>query len=958
MSVRGSDGKNFRRIPRTSGDRIPAVGIRRPRVVYTAVGGETSIDLNTLTPRISYQPGQAQLELKSSLGSMISGVDFFENSGTSIGFPTPGLTAGEIIEITQTLEYSGNLVAQVRPDEYSAIATAGQTIIDADFSWPLNQNPGKRHGAIQVFINGILQQRGSTQDYVETQIGTSTNTNRITLNSALIGGENISIIRLYQAIDETAASTQFNNTRLTDIQETFRTGFEPYVDESVNMINVPSTQIVNRARIPDLTQDLKVRLGIERVMTQFAYQLQNEFGPNGETVWGIQNDSRGLVRLVGSGFVNYNDSYGQKPWSTTTNDYIEIVFYGTGLNLLTSLDSNSARDWRVSVDGGTEGSNIYLTYSNVLTATNNNVNQIINVANGLTPGIHTVKIRQNNANGIGLSGYEVINASSTFSSNLVVNPGVAYSSGRKLSLLSQSTSLLSKPASLTGTKGGRVVAYLDVDGTVKQAVNATNASQLTLSSADHTNEEAVRVYNFREFGSGRADDFSIGTTATNYSYTLDDGTTTLVGSDTGATVFQGVDGITFANSNSYIVIMFVGTGIDVHFATDTGTSGQPIIFIDGTVSLNLPLIAQNGVRSYKIASGLPYGTHTIYIRRSTATNFTVPRFTVYQPKKPSIPTGSIELADYNVMANYSNGIVSGQILALSSGILHKQSTREATYVGAWSAFYASPNVVGAQYTSSSTIGNYVEYTFYGTGVNIIASGGTTTIQLDGSNYTGSATAVGTGSSWTAGTSTWVGASTNGAGLIISGLNLKLWRIRITLSAATTFFFHAIHVITPIHAVASTTPSEVQNALPVGSCSLSDSRAVSPIKSEKQKKNSAQAVGVTSSPTTSANTPVPLRDMSCTIRTSGGDLRAIFQVRASNNLVGNAIVVVIFVNGASVGVQSVNYSDTGNQTYDHPISGVVRVSVPAGVHKVDLYWYAAAGQARATGTDRILLVEEV
>jgi hypothetical protein len=884
---------------------------------------------------------------------MISGVDFFENSGTSIGFPTPGLTAGEIIEITQTLQYSGNLVAQVRPDEYSAIATAGQTIIDADFSWPLNQNPGKRHGAIQVFINGILQQRGSTQDYVETQIGTSTNTNRITLNSALIGGENISIIRLYQAIDETAASTQFNNTRLTDIQETFRTGFEPYVDESVNMINVPSTQIVNRARIPDLTQDLKVRLGIERVMTQFAYQLQNEFGPNGETVWGIQNDSRGLVRLVGSGFVNYNDSYGQKPWSTTTNDYIEIIFYGTGLNLLTSLD-NVARDWRVSVDGGTEGSNIYLTYSNVLIATNNNVNQTINVANGLTPGIHTVKIRQNNANGIGLSGYEVINASSTFSSNLVVNPGVAYSSGRKLSLLSQSTSLLSKPVSLTGTKGGRVVTYLDVDGTVKQAVNATNASQLTLSSADHTNEEAVRVYNFREFGSGRADDFSIGTTATNYSYTLDDGTTTLVGSSTGTTVFQGVDGITFASSASFITIIFVGTGIDVHFATDTGTSGQVTVFIDGITGGNMTLTAGNGIRSYKIASGLAYGTHTVKIQRNTATNFTVPRFTVYQPKKPSIPTGSAELADYNVMGNYVSAIQSGLIDTISSGVLHKQSTREAAYVGTWSAFYASPNVIGAQYTSSSTIGNYVEYTFYGTGVNIIASGGTTTIQLDGSNYTGSATAVGTGSSWTAGTSTWVGASTNGAGLIISGLNLKLWRIRITLSAATAFFFHAIHVITPIHAVASTIPAEVQNALPVGSCSLSDSRAVSPIKSEKQKKNWAQAVGVTSSPTTTSTTAVPLRDMSCTVRTNGGDLIISYSVVLGNsNTVSPAITICL--NGVQLSGKYAGNNAMGSIL----ISDILRISVSPGVHKVDLYWAAGPGATvTANGTNRTLLVEEV
>ena len=88
-------------------------------------------------------------------------------------------------------------------------------------------------------------------------------------------------------------------------------GFQPYVDTTTNTIVATASagtpaagyfysSIVGRASMPDLSQNLKPAMGIERIMTQQIYQLQNEFGPNGEPVWATPNDQFGQIRCVGS----------------------------------------------------------------------------------------------------------------------------------------------------------------------------------------------------------------------------------------------------------------------------------------------------------------------------------------------------------------------------------------------------------------------------------------------------------------------------------------------------------------------------------------------------------------------------------------------------------------------------------------------------------------------------------
>ena len=208
--IKTHDGTQSRRIVAV-GDRYPSQGFQRPRTQITAVGGETSI---TLPANLSYKPGLNQITVKrSSGGSLLAGLDFFETSTTTIGFPTTDpLQAGEIIEVTLEAVTTGIAAIAPRPDCYTATATASQTVITSSFSWPYNLNAGKAIGGVSLYINGVLQTRGV--DYVEVNLSLA-NTNQVdvTLGGALVGGENIVLVPTYQVIDDAGASTQFNNSR-------------------------------------------------------------------------------------------------------------------------------------------------------------------------------------------------------------------------------------------------------------------------------------------------------------------------------------------------------------------------------------------------------------------------------------------------------------------------------------------------------------------------------------------------------------------------------------------------------------------------------------------------------------------------------------------------------------------------------------------------------------------------
>lgn len=589
------------------------------------------------------------------------------------------------------------------------------------------------------------------------------------------------------------------------LQELFKAGFDDFVVPSYE--TAPFTTIQNRAQV---TRSLKAIAGVERVHVKGINLLQNEFGPNGERVWEPENkDTR--IRFVG-GWLSKNDPSGSRVETNTLNDYIEITFYGTGLNILTGFNA-VALDHRVVIDGGVESGNyntISASASIVLNSRNYGTNQVITVVSGLSLGLHTAKIRLVSGTYLNTYGFEILNQRI----DLAVYAGAGISNGSFNGLSALAISAFNQD--VTGTRGARVVKYIE-NGTLKSAVQEVDATAKYLALSDHTNEEIVRRINFREFGANRADDFStLAGSGSSRVFTLDDGTTTLVGSNVFVGSFYGIEGVAFLNP-SFLSITFVGTGLDI-FGGIGPTAGSMPLTIDGVSAGSLSLPATQTVGTIRICSGLPYGTHTIKLSY-TSGSVAFFDFIIYQPKKPSIPAGALEIADYNLMADFSaTAIVSAD--AISTGVLSKSQAREMTYVGTWTAAL-NVSVKNGITVSSSTVGNYVEYTFWGTGFSIAANvgtSGTATLAVDGSNYSGATVTAGSiaGAVWTM-------ATTNGGRLRVSGLSLGLHKVRLTITTNVgSLFIHGIDVIAPIH--------QQDSSLKVGSASLKSITKYSPEKS--------------------------------------------------------------------------------------------------------------------------------
>jgi hypothetical protein len=67
---------------------------------------------------------------------------------------------------------------------------------------------------------------------------------------------------------------------------------QAYVDQSAMLTATTGTPsvgqfrstILGRASIPNITADVRASFGVERIMIQQGYLIQNEFGPSGEPV--------------------------------------------------------------------------------------------------------------------------------------------------------------------------------------------------------------------------------------------------------------------------------------------------------------------------------------------------------------------------------------------------------------------------------------------------------------------------------------------------------------------------------------------------------------------------------------------------------------------------------------------------------------------------------------------------
>jgi hypothetical protein len=599
---------------------------------------------------------------------------------------------------------------------------------------------------------------------------------------------------------------------------------EQSVGEANIVVVPPFTTIQNRAKVE---ANCKVVGPVERIRVNSLREIPNEFGTNGETVYtSDKEDSR--IRFVGSAWSTSYGSSGMGPLSPTniTTSYAEITFYGTGLNF-TSSSHTGALDWRFTLDNGVESANILPEQSGVLNSRNYSPNIIIPVVSGLSLDWHTVRIRKaDTISGFGINSFEILNESS----DLTVLSGSIFKRGYEYKLESNTTVPMI-PTAYSGTNGGRVLTYIDENFQVQQAVNEVG-TPLYLASADHSNEAIYRKVNFREFGRNRTDDFStIAGGANDRAFTLDDGTTTLVGNDATSGVITNLDAVRATGAGAFITLTFVGTGLDLILDTNNSSARTTEISIDGgvfTQSVTTQANEAGGV--FKVASGLPYGTHTVRFLRDHPTNdtFFISDFIIYQPKKPTVAKELPILADYNLMADFVANTVSG-LETMSTGVLRKNISREITCTGTWSIDgSAQPErTVGGFQVAGSGSGTTLSYTFFGTGLDarFTASfnrSNNITVDLNGtplttSNFgTANISFYGTGVHYDSVTATLDQLNASqivGCGLIVSNLPLDLYTINFTCNDTDALVMEALDIITPIHS-----PN-----LMIGSLGISDER---------------------------------------------------------------------------------------------------------------------------------------
>lgn len=772
-----------------------------------------------------------------------------------------------------------------------------------------------------------------------------------------------------------------NVVDLPKIDMTYYTGTSGCPTNSGGVGNPPCTTVVNRAKVTNFAADLMPKFGVDRIMTQQIMKIEGETGPNGEPVFKPVNDIHDQVRFVGSWSSGLDATGARVQFGGTTSDFVEISFYGTGINILEVAYTSQVQSY--SVDGASASQFLNGTFSSILAGRNTAPNQLIPVVSGLSLGMHTVKITSGGS-GFQVYGFEIINASSP--TNITLSPGTSYANGQKLTKSASSTTAYNSgfESGTLGTRGGHVLVYQKSDGSVAKSVTPTDAAAAYLTNANHANEEIVRTHNWREFGAGRADDWSLGTgsAVTSRAFTLDDGTTTLV--TDGAYIFtpSGYPESMGPNNNGqFITLTFVGTGIDL-FQTNPSAAVNATISIDGTaIATNVAGLTTFPVgKQTKVASGLAYGTHTLKIANTTqAGSLAFSQFIIYAPKTPTLPTGAVALADYFVMGDFNANTTAG-VERISDGVLRKTTYREAVYVEGtggtvnWSANSPTASLVGMQGTNTDRQNAYLEYSFFGTGFDLrfsvnsanrttsvavsLASNGGSLLTLNGTNYASAVCTTTNGASFSAGVLNQAVSSVDGAGFACKSLPLAAYKIRFLNNTAAKYLVaEAFDIITPIHAPKLNGPFVVQNTLSIGSQSVRDLRQFS-VAQGGQQKMVAQAQGVTpSGVTTSALTPgVPCADASVSIKTTGNPIQISYKLAASNGLSPQAVFAVAVVDGVSVGQVSVFSAPAAGSV--ETLADTVVVPVAAGFHKVDLYWYVGANTATAYLTARILNVREL
>jgi hypothetical protein len=783
-----------------------------------------------------------------------------------------------------------------------------------------------------------------------------------------------------------------NTSRIANIESYNGASFQDFVVQS--KVNVPYTAIVNRAQMTNFAADLKMRMGVERIMTQQIYRIADEYGPNGEPVWGLVGDINNQVRFVGAGWKSTDSSTvtsalsGAFTYTAGAGDYVEITAYCTGLNIFTSIWT-TARVAQMTIDGGSESANIIPAGSGVLFQRYYAPNQIVpavpNSALGipsLTLGLHTFKFRMSNgAADLPFYGFEILNEASS----LKTTPALSYINKSPVALNALTTTSYNTgfETGTLGTRGGRVLTYLKNDGTIGKAVNPVNNSAAYMTSTDHSNEEMIREYHFREFGASRSDDFSSTSTGAKQ-FTLDDNMTSMCIDNlyaphmTQTWVIQ-MDAFCSNSASGYYNFMWYGTGLDAVIATDTSTR-TATIWIDGVNQGTISKTASTPPEVKKICSGLPLGVHVMRVAYSGGANLAFSMFKTYAPKLPSLPVGAMIISSYYLNATYVPNLSADLASAasrVSTGVITKSTTREVVCIegtgGTTNWFYylgtGFSNTGATLYTDRSNA--KMRMTFFGTGFEVRwgsdINRASPTVTLNGTaltsaNYPSAVFAVcGTGIQYSGLTGSNIVATTNvlkqsspsgqesNCGLFVSNLPLALYTVELNNPSTAYMAIGEFYIIMPVYSPMLQLPYDYQNTLNVGNNSLADLRKTTPIVGSAVNKKSLSAFSVVSASTSSTNY-VPMPDMSLTFYHEGGNIN--FGFYSTNyTSASNVGAIKLAVNGVLVG-----RSSSACTTYQHAVSIIASMYLPKGFHKVDGCWKITGGTLTRDGESVLTVFE--
>jgi hypothetical protein len=585
------------------------------------------------------------------------------------------------------------------------------------------------------------------------------------------------------------------------------------------------TAIEGRASLSDYENTVHCSMGIERMHFNSIKEVRDEHGDDFSSVYELENGDK-RIRFYGNIKTSNEQSWGNLI-VVTQNGVIEISFWGTGLNLF-AFQRNVAGDFRAYVDGGALSGNLYSTGSDSLDAQGFDSAFTFNVTSGLTEGWHTVSIVVYSSNFWPIYGCEIINEATAIS----YQAGSGFAKTVAETISSAGTSAYN--AGVSGTRGARVVKYLSGNA-ISQAVQEVNASASYATSVDHSNEEMYEAITSDSFGEGASDDFQItSASSVDRRFLMNDGGTSLIGDDVYKAT-TGTNGWALVSTGDAITYNFYGSGLDILTYGSNNDAGNPIdVYIDNTDAgaVGTLALAETGVfKLQKIASGLSLGWHTVKFIASSSQSYThFVEFRNYRPKRPTVPVTSIELAEYDVLADHSAITTSGAIHT-SQGVIRQSMSRYSQVSGStWDLASFDINNVGPSGIFSNANGDSITKYFYGTGFELrwygLSSFSTNvSLVLDGSaDFSGfTSSTVGAGIVFTPGTGVLDQASSStlpGLGLSVSGLDLGFHSLVMTNNTTSTMRIDSIDIITPIY----------NPGYNLGNTSLKDIRKFNPLNS--------------------------------------------------------------------------------------------------------------------------------